>query len=62
MWLWVAIDADTKLVRCVMLGPRNAADASASVTDLASRLRNRVEMTSDGHRPYLEAVPTSTTR
>lgn len=56
IWLWVAIDADTKLVPCVMLGSRNAADAHAFVSDLASRLRYRVQMTSDGHRPYLEAV------
>ena len=56
IWLWVAIDADTKIVPCVMLGSRNAADANAFVSDLASRLRYRVQMTSDGHRPYLEAV------
>jgi IS1 family transposase len=56
VWLWVAIDADTKVVPCVMLGSRNASDAHAFVSDLASRLRYRVQMTSDGHRPYLEAV------
>lgn len=56
MWLWVAIDADTKLVPCVMLGARDAVDAHAFVSDLAGRLSNRVQMTSDGHRPYLEAV------
>ena len=52
----VAIDADTKLVPCVMLGSRNAGDANAFVSDLASRLRSRVQLTSHGHRPYLEAV------
>ena len=56
MWLWVAIDADTKLVPCVLLGGRSASDAHEFVSDLASRLRGRVQMTSDGHRPYLEAV------
>jgi IS1 family transposase len=56
MWLWVAIDADTKLVPCVRLGSRNATDANEFVSDLAARLRNRVQMTTDGHRPYLEAV------
>ena len=56
IWLWVAIDADTKLVPCVMLGSRSAADAHEFVTDLASRLRYRVQMTTDGYRPYLEAV------
>lgn len=56
VWLWVAMDADTKLVPCVMLGDRNGATAHEFVSDLASRLRYRVQMTSDGHRPYLEAV------
>jgi hypothetical protein len=54
--LWVAIDADTKLVLCVMLGGRNAAYAEEFIADLASRLWHRVQLTSDGHRPYLEAV------
>lgn len=56
IWLWVAIDADTKLVPCVMLGSRNASDAQEFVADLASRLRHRVQLTSDGYRPYLQAV------
>lgn len=56
IWLWVAIDADTKIVPSVMLGGRNAADAEEFIADLASRLRHRVQLTSDGHRPYLEAV------
>jgi len=54
--LWVAMDADTKLVPCVAIGSRNASDAHAFISDLASRLRYRVQMTTDGHRPYLEAV------
>jgi IS1 family transposase len=56
VWLWVAMDADTKLVPCVMIGDRNGATAHEFVSDLASRLRYRVQMTTDGHRPYLEAV------
>jgi IS1 family transposase len=56
IWLWVAIDADTKLVPCFMLGSRNASDANDFIFDLASRLSYRVQLTSDGHRPYLEAV------
>lgn len=56
LWLWVAFDADTKLVPCVRLGSRNASDAHAFMTDLASRLKHRVQLTSDGHKPYLEAV------
>lgn len=39
-----------------MLGSRNADDAHEFVSDLASRLRQRVQLTNDGHRPYLEAV------
>jgi IS1 family transposase len=56
VWLWVAMDADTKLVPCVMIGDRNGATAHEFISDLASRLRYRVQMTTDGHRPYLEAV------
>jgi IS1 family transposase len=56
VWLWVAMDADTKLVPCVMIGERNGSTAHEFISDLASRLRYRVQMTTDGHRPYLEAV------
>lgn len=56
IWLWVAIDADTKIVPAVMLGGRSGADAHDFITDLASRLSHRVQLTSDGHKPYLEAV------
>ena len=56
MWLWVAIDAETKLVPCWQLGDRNAGTAFAFVHDLAQRLSNRIQLTSDGHRVYLEAV------
>jgi IS1 family transposase len=54
--LWVSMCAETKVVPCVALGSRNASDAYGFIPDLASRLRNRVQLTSDGHRPYLEAV------
>jgi hypothetical protein len=56
IWLWVAMCADTKLVPCVMIGDRNGATAHEFISDLASRLRYRVQMTTDGHRPYLEVV------
>src|SRR5215471_5954683 len=56
IWLWVAIDADSKLVPCWMLGQRDAYPANAFVTDLAARLKNRVQLTTDGFRPYLEAI------
>jgi hypothetical protein len=56
VWLWVAIDAETKLVPCWRLGDRNGRIAFEFVRDLASRLRNRIQLTSDGHRVYLDAV------
>jgi len=56
IWLWTAIDADSKLVPSWMLGQRDMRTAKAFVSDLASRLRNRVQITSDGHKPYLEAI------
>src|SRR5947207_3039727 len=56
VWLWIAVDADTKLVPSWMLGQRDTATATAFVSDLASRLSKRVQITTDGHRPYLEAV------
>jgi IS1 family transposase len=56
IWLWTAIDADTKLVPCWTLGGRDAGVAKEFVDDLASRLRHRVQLTTDGHRPYVEAI------
>jgi IS1 family transposase len=56
VWLWVAIDAETKLVPCWRLGGRDALTAYDFVQDLANRLSNRVQLTSDGHRVYLTAV------
>jgi IS1 family transposase len=56
VWLWVAIDAETKLVPCWRLGDRNGYVAYEFVRDLASRLNNRIQLTSDGHRVYLDAV------
>jgi len=56
VWLWVAIDAETKLVPCWRLGDRNGGTAFEFVRDLSARLRNRIQLTSDGHRVYLDAV------
>ena len=56
VWTWVALDADTKLVPCWAVGKRDGLAAYEFITDLASRLANRVQLTTDGHRPYLEAV------
>src|ERR1700730_18258014 len=56
VWTWVAIDAETKLVPSFMIGTRGAQTAKAFIDDLASRLANRVQLTTDGHRVYLQAV------
>jgi IS1 family transposase len=56
VWTWTAIDADTKLVPSFMVGKRDAQYAQAFIDDLASRLANRVQLTTDGHKPYLNAV------
>jgi IS1 family transposase len=57
VWTWVAIDADTKLVPTYRIGARDVGEAMAFMKDLASRLRSRVQLTTDGHFPYLMAVP-----
>jgi IS1 family transposase len=56
VWTWVAIDADTKLVPCFVLGNRDAKTAKAFIDDLAARLASRVQLTTDGLRTYLDAV------
>ncbi|MDD5585760.1 MAG: IS1 family transposase [Alphaproteobacteria bacterium] len=56
VWTWTAIDADTKLVPSFYLGNRDGECAKAFISDLASRLANRVQLTSDGHKAYIEAV------
>lgn len=56
VYTWTAICADTKLVPCWHLGRRDTNAAVQFISDLASRLANRVQLTTDGHRPYLEAV------
>lgn len=56
VWTWTAIDAETKLVPCWMVGPRDAAAATEFMQDLAGRLANRVQLTTDGHKAYLSAV------
>jgi IS1 family transposase len=56
IWLWVAIDADTKIVPTWMLGSRDADVACQFLYDLRQRLSNRVQLTSDGHKAYLIGV------
>jgi IS1 family transposase len=55
-WTWTAIDADTKLVPSWLIADRSGESALAFMDDLAKRLANRVQLTSDGHKAYLEAV------
>lgn len=59
VWLWVATDADTKLVASWMVGGRGAHTALDFTDDLADRLSGRVQLTSDGHKAYVEAIATS---
>lgn len=56
VWTWTAIDADTKLIASWLVGSRDAGSAYEFMQDVAGRLRGRVQLTTDGHRPYLEAV------
>ncbi len=56
IWTWVALDPDTKLVAAWLVGERNGPDAMRFLLDLAPRLRNRVQITTDGHQPYIQAV------
>lgn len=56
VWTWTAIDADTKLVLSWLVGQRTVDYAKAFMDDVASRLTNRVQLTTDGHRAYLRAV------
>lgn len=56
VWTWAAIDADTKLIPCWTLGQRDAQTAKNFVADLADRLADRVQLTSDGLKVYLAAV------
>src|SRR4029077_18226400 len=59
VWTWVALDPDSKLVPCWLVGKRDAGYAFQFISDLQSRLANRVQLTTDGHRAYLSAVEDS---
>ncbi|MBI2166923.1 MAG: DDE-type integrase/transposase/recombinase [Candidatus Omnitrophica bacterium] len=56
VWTWTAIDADTKLVPSWLVADRGLDSAKEFIEDLASRLSNRVQLTTDGHRAYFEAI------
>ena len=56
VWTFTALDADTKLILSWYIGNRNAVCATDFMKDVANRLKNRVQLTTDGHKMYLEAV------
>lgn len=62
VWTWTPMCADTKLVPCFLVGPRDAASAYWLMKDLESRLANRVQLTTDGNACYLTAVEKTFTR
>ncbi len=56
VWTWTALDANSKLIISYFVGLRNAECANIFMQDVASRLSNRVQITTDGLKSYLEAV------
>jgi len=56
IWTWTAIDADSKLIISYLCGGRDASWACQFMEDLASRVTTRIQITTDGHRAYAEAV------
>lgn len=55
-WTWTALDADSKMIVSYFIGDRSGQSAIALMDNLCSRLSNRVQLTTDGHKAYLEAV------
>jgi IS1 family transposase len=55
-WTYIAIDADTKLIPSFLVGKRDAQNTNAFVADVAARLRNRVQISTDGLRMYIDAI------
>lgn len=56
VWTWTALCADTKLICSWKIGTRGASTAYALMHDLAGRLNHRIQLTTDGHRVYADAV------
>lgn len=56
VWTWTALDADSKLIVSYLVGGRDAEYANEFMVDVAGRLTCRVQLTTDGHRAYLDAV------
>ncbi|MBN2316316.1 MAG: IS1 family transposase [Sedimentisphaerales bacterium] len=55
-WTWVALDADSKLVVSYLVGLRDSGHAFEFIHDVASRIENRIQLTTDGLRLYVEAI------
>lgn len=56
MWTWIALDSESKLIVSFLIGDRSGEAAMRLMNDLSKRLATRVQLTTDGHRAYLEAV------
>lgn len=56
LWTYAAIDAESKLVCCWLVGGRNSENTDLFIADLAARVRNRIQLTCDGYAPYISAV------
>ena len=56
IWTWTALDADSKLMVSWLVGNRDAVYAKAFIEDVASRLKNRVQLTTDGLKTYIDAI------
>jgi IS1 family transposase len=56
VWTWTALDADSKLIVGWLVGDRDTDAANAFMLDVAGRLAARVQLTTDAHKPYLQAV------
>jgi IS1 family transposase len=59
VWTWTAIDADTKLIISYIIGTRGSSTGYAFMQDLSKRVANRIQLTTDGHRVYADAVETA---
>jgi transposase len=59
VWTFTALCADTKIVPAWLIGRRDLSNATIFMQDLAARLKNRVQLTTDGHKMYLDAVETA---
>jgi len=56
VWTWTALDSENKLIISYLVGGRDSGYALEFMDDIAARLANRVQLTTDGHKAYLEAV------